>query len=188
MVTWDYSQKRLLGGRPTTKPRDHDTPNAHNHWFLLLYHAWGPAWTKIHRNNIRSVEGPVTHDFTLHLTVPYYTTWFRRCVRDDLWTLSFRSPQFHGHGSWLVCELEPNISLWICTHTQTTPINIDLCPPIPYQCPPKTHAHGWTWAWVWAPNVGLWCEVALTLDEGASLWISSPTKIPVKFGTLNPKP
>ena len=26
----DYFQKPLLGGRPNTKPRDHDTPNAHN--------------------------------------------------------------------------------------------------------------------------------------------------------------
>ena len=24
---------------------------------------------------------------------------------DDLWTLSFGLSQFHGHGSWLVCEV-----------------------------------------------------------------------------------
>jgi hypothetical protein len=26
----DYIQKPSLGGRPNTKPGDHDTPNAHN--------------------------------------------------------------------------------------------------------------------------------------------------------------
>ena len=65
-----------------------------------------------------------------------------------------------------------------CTHTQTTSIHNDLCPPMPthaiqitpmyskiitlpiisHMCPPKTRGHGW--AWVWAPNVGL-CDILL---------------------------
>ena len=36
----DYFQKPSLGGRPNTKPSgDHDTPNTHNHWFILSYHV-----------------------------------------------------------------------------------------------------------------------------------------------------
>jgi hypothetical protein len=71
----DCSQKLLLGGRSNTKPGDHGTLNAHNRWFILFYHVWGPTWMKIHRNSIwlraRShmashyTWGPVTtlHDF-----------------------------------------------------------------------------------------------------------------------------
>ena len=35
----DYYQKPPLGGRPHTKPEDHGTPNAHNRWFILVYHV-----------------------------------------------------------------------------------------------------------------------------------------------------
>ena len=48
----DYFQKPPLGGRPNTKPGDHGTPNAHNRWFILFYHVWGPAWIEIHWNSI----------------------------------------------------------------------------------------------------------------------------------------
>ena len=66
----DYFQKPPLGGRPNTKPGDHGTPNAHNRWFILFYHVWGPAWIEIHWNSIwlraRShttshFEGPWSH-------------------------------------------------------------------------------------------------------------------------------
>ena len=30
-------------------------------------------------------------------------------VLDGLWTLSFGLSQFHGHGSWLVCEVALNV-------------------------------------------------------------------------------
>ena len=48
----DCFQKPPLGGRPNTKPGDHGTPNAHNRWFILFYHVWGPAWIEIHWNSI----------------------------------------------------------------------------------------------------------------------------------------
>ena len=48
----DYFQKPPLGGRPNTKPGDHGTPNAHNRWFILFYHVWGPVWIEIHWNSI----------------------------------------------------------------------------------------------------------------------------------------
>jgi hypothetical protein len=28
---------------------------------------------------------------------------------DNLWTLTFGLAQFHGHGSWLVCEMALNV-------------------------------------------------------------------------------
>jgi hypothetical protein len=45
--------KPPFGGRPNTKLEDHGTPNAHNHWFILFYHVWRPAWMKIQWNSIR---------------------------------------------------------------------------------------------------------------------------------------
>ena len=50
-VHLDYFQKSPLGSRPNTKPRDHGTLNAHNGYFILFYHVWGPAWIEIHWNN-----------------------------------------------------------------------------------------------------------------------------------------
>ena len=53
MVTWTILKNHFLEGRPHTKPLgDHATPNAHNHWCILCYHVWGPAWIKIHWNSI----------------------------------------------------------------------------------------------------------------------------------------
>jgi len=48
----NFFQKPPLGGRTNTKPWDHGTPNTHNHWFILFYHAWGPAWIDIRWNSI----------------------------------------------------------------------------------------------------------------------------------------
>ena len=48
----DYFQNPPFGGRPNTKPVDHGTPNAHNRWFIVFYHVWGPVWIKIHWNII----------------------------------------------------------------------------------------------------------------------------------------
>ena len=52
MVIWIIFKKAPLGGRPNTKLGDHGTPNAHNRWFILFHHVWGPAWIEIHRNSI----------------------------------------------------------------------------------------------------------------------------------------
>jgi hypothetical protein len=48
----DYFQQPPLGGRPITEPRDHGTPNAHNHWFVLCYHVWGSVWIELHWTSI----------------------------------------------------------------------------------------------------------------------------------------
>jgi len=67
----DYFQKTPLGGRPNTKPRDHGIPNAHNHWFTLFDHAWGPAWIESHQ---KSIWLRARSHMTSHYTLRYVTT------------------------------------------------------------------------------------------------------------------
>ena len=47
----------------------------------------------------------VTYDFTLHLRNMWPHYMILEVRWDGLWTLSFGLSQFHGHGSWLVCEV-----------------------------------------------------------------------------------
>ena len=100
----DYFQKPPLGGKPNRKPGDHGISNVRSRWFILFHRVWGPAWIEIHWNSIWSrarshrtphttFEGRWPHSMTLEVC------W------DGLRTLSLGLPQFHGHGSWLVCEV-----------------------------------------------------------------------------------
>ena len=52
MVTWTILKNHLLEVDFNTNLGDPGTPNAHNRWFILFYHVWGPAWIKIHWNSI----------------------------------------------------------------------------------------------------------------------------------------
>jgi hypothetical protein len=52
MVTWTIFKIHLLGVGLRQKPGDHGTPNAHNRWFILFYHVWGPTWIKIRWTSI----------------------------------------------------------------------------------------------------------------------------------------
>jgi hypothetical protein len=52
MVTWTIFENYLLEVGLTHNPGDHDTPNAHNCWFILFYRVWGPTWIEIHWNGI----------------------------------------------------------------------------------------------------------------------------------------
>jgi hypothetical protein len=61
----DYFQTPPLGSRPSTKPVDRNTPNAHNRWYTLFHNIWRPAWLKIHWNNIRlRVRSHMTSHYT----------------------------------------------------------------------------------------------------------------------------
>ena len=59
-------------------------------------------WNSL-KNHI--VEGPVTYGFRLHLRVRDATTWLWRYVGTAFGHFSFGLSQFHGHSSWLVCEV-----------------------------------------------------------------------------------
>ena len=76
----DYFQKPPLGSRPNTKPGDRGTPNAHNCWFILVYHVWGPTWVEIHWTSIwLRVRSHMASHYTWR-SVTTTTTWFWRCV------------------------------------------------------------------------------------------------------------
>ena len=52
-VSWSLRLfSRTTSWRSNTWPWDHSTPDAHNRWYFIFHHAWGPAWIKIHWNNI----------------------------------------------------------------------------------------------------------------------------------------
>ena len=101
---FDYFQKSPLGGSPNTKPVDHGTPNAHDRWFIVFYHVWGPAWIEIHWNNIWL---RAQSHMTFHITLedPWLPYMILEVSWDGLWTISLGLSQFHGHGSWFVCEV-----------------------------------------------------------------------------------
>jgi hypothetical protein len=99
----DYLQKPSFGGRHDTKLEDHGILNARNRWVILLYYVWGLAWIKIHWINI-GLRGQ-SH-MALHCPWPHYM--ILEVPWDGLWTLSFGLSQFHGHGSWLMCEVALN--------------------------------------------------------------------------------
>ena len=109
-----YLQKPPLGGRPNTKPGDHNALNAHNRWFIWNYHVWGPTWIDMHWNNIwwrarshmtaRYTWGPVT---TLHDVGGVLR---RRPLDTFFWALTIP----HGHGSWARVGSGPKHPIW-CT-------------------------------------------------------------------------
>ena len=102
MVTWIVFENHFLevGLTQTGRP---GTLNAHNLWFILFYHVWGHAWIKNHWN---SISLRAQSHMTSHYTWGTMTTLYDLGVHwDGLWTLSFGFSQFHGHGSWLMCEV-----------------------------------------------------------------------------------
>ena len=108
-----YFQKPPLGGRLYTKPGEHGTLNALNRWFN--YFILSCVKTCMNRHTLKKhlVEGLVTYDFTLHLRVRDRTTWFWRCVGMALGRFLLGLSLFHGHASWLVCEMAFTfISVW----------------------------------------------------------------------------
>ena len=101
----DYFKKPPLDGRPNTKPWDHGTLLAHNRWFILFDRVWGPAWIENPWNNIWLRDWS---RMTSHYTWGSVTTLhdFKGVLGRPLDTF-FGLPQFHGHVSWLVCEVAP---------------------------------------------------------------------------------
>jgi hypothetical protein len=102
-----FFKKPPLGGRPNTKPGDHGTSNAHDHWFILFYHVWGSACKEIHWNSIwLRARSHMTSHTTLEGPWPHYV--ILGVCWDGLWTLWFGLSQLNGHSSWLVYEVDPN--------------------------------------------------------------------------------
>ena len=103
-----YLQKPPLGGRPNTKPRDHNALNAHNRWFILNYHVRGPTWIDMHWNNIWWGPDHIWLHATLEGLWPHYMM-LEVCWDDSLWTLSFGLSQLlMVTALGLVCEVAQN--------------------------------------------------------------------------------
>ena len=104
MVTKSFFQNQALDRRPYTKLGDHGTLNPHNRQYIQFYHVWGPAWIEIHWNSIW---------LTARSQMSSHCTWGSMVTLHDfggvlgraLDTFLWGHSQFHGHGSWLVCEL-----------------------------------------------------------------------------------
>ena len=101
----DYFQKPPLGSRPNTKPGDHGTPHARNHWVSLFYDVWGLAWVESHWYSVwlRALSRMASLYTWIGSVTTLHDVW--RCVGTAFGhSLSFGLSQIHGHGSWLVCE------------------------------------------------------------------------------------
>ena len=98
-----------LGGKSNTKLRDHGVQNAHDRWFILFYHMWGPAWIGIHSNIIWLRARHIWLHITLEGRWPHYM--MLEVGWDGLRTLSLWLSQYHGHGSWLVCEVTLSVEI-----------------------------------------------------------------------------
>ena len=102
----DNFQNPPLEGRPNRKPGYHGTPTVHSRWFILFYYVWGgPTWIESHYNSIwlrarLHMDSHYTWGFVID-----HSTWVWRCVGTAFGHFSFGLSQFHGHGSWLVCEV-----------------------------------------------------------------------------------
>ena len=92
----DYFQKPPLGGSLTQSKESMALRTFTTIDLFYLYHVWGPAWIETHWVSVwlraRS-----------HMTYSHYM--ILEVCGDGLWTLSCGLSQFHGHGSWLECEV-----------------------------------------------------------------------------------
>jgi hypothetical protein len=103
----DCFQKLLLGGRPDTKPGDHGTLHVHNRWLILFYFL-SCVKARMNRNSFEIAIGRGPDHICLHTTLEGTVTTlhdFGDVLGRPFWTLSFGRSQFHGHCSWLLCEV-----------------------------------------------------------------------------------
>ena len=121
MVTWTTFKNHLLEVGLTQSREDYDTINAYNRWFILFYHAWGPAWIKIHWNSIW-LRTWSQYDFTLHLQVHDHPTWCKR----RSWDGGFSTLLLLGSHNLMVTALG-SCAKWPLIHMKVE--SIVLCEP-----------------------------------------------------------
>ena len=117
MVTWTTFKNRVL---EVSLPQNQETmalrmlttidlfcsivcEDPHEHEFIEIAFGWGPSHIRPHTK----LEGVWPHYMILEVC------W------DGLWTLSFGLSQFHGHRSWLVCEVALRDSEYGGNYTKT---------------------------------------------------------------------
>ena len=113
-VSWSLGLflKPPLRSRPNIKLGNHGFSKSHNHWFILFYHVWGPH---INRNSLKYNWLRACSHNTSHYTWGHVTTLpdFGSALGEPL-NIFFGPSQFHGHGSWFVCEVALRACPWHC--------------------------------------------------------------------------
>ena len=100
MVTWMIFKNHLLEVGLT---QNHETIAFWNLKTIDLFYfrmCENPMWIKIHGNSIC-------------LRARDHSTWFWKCLGTAFGHFLFGFSQFHGHGSWLVCEAALTASLCV---------------------------------------------------------------------------
>jgi hypothetical protein len=72
IVIWIIFKNHLLEVGLTQKSGNRDILNAHNRWFILCCHVWGPTWIEIHWNSIRLRPNHIWLHTTLEDPWPHY--------------------------------------------------------------------------------------------------------------------
>ena len=99
----DCFQKPPLGGKSTQNRETMALWTLTTVNLFYFYHVWGPVWIEIHWNRIWLGPDHIWLHPTLEVVWPHDMILEVSC--DGLWTLSFGLSQFHGHGSWLMCDV-----------------------------------------------------------------------------------
>ena len=97
------------------------------------------------------VEGPVTYGFTRHSGVCDHTYMTLEVSWDDIWTLSFGLSQFHGQGSWLVCEVALRETMEFANLVKQL-LKVHPACPITKGFPPPKNRVKFSWLWWRHPN------------------------------------
>ena len=105
MVTWIAFKNHLLEVGLTQNQETTTLQNLTTVNFLYCIMCEDPAWIEFHWNSIwlRACSPMTSHYIWKPMTLLHDS----RSVLDGLWTLSFGLSQFHGHGSWHICEVAP---------------------------------------------------------------------------------
>jgi hypothetical protein len=122
MVTWIIFKNHLLevGLRQsweTMALRMH-----HNRWFILFYHVWGPAWIKFIEATFGWGSGQKWLHTTLEGPLPHYM--ILEVPWGSLWTISCGLSQFHGHSSWLMCEVSLSMEKELIIKGGNVPVDV----------------------------------------------------------------
>ena len=106
MVTWTIFKNYLLeiGLKQNRETMAIQNPTTVD---LFFYHVWGPHMNRYSMKQ-HLVEGPVTYDFTLHLSARDQTTLIWKCPKAAFEHFLGALTMF-GHGSWLACEMALSI-------------------------------------------------------------------------------
>ena len=122
MATWIIFKNHLLEVNLTQTKRSWHSECSQP----LIYFILSCMKTCMNRHSLKwhLIEGLVTHGFTLHFRFCDHTRWFWKWLGTAFGHF-FGLSQFHGHGSWLVCEVALKSGGWVaCKATESEQVTI----------------------------------------------------------------